>query len=266
MLERVTAANNVVFYRSPLLHAASVPHAFSTRVGGVSVSPFDSLNLGNPSGVPEQDSAENIAENYRRLHTAIGGENRRRMFAHQIHGSVVLNPATSPQTDSIHGGCEIGKGDALFTNDASVLLSVRTADCVPVLLASGDGQQVAACHAGWRGVIAGVVPEALKLFDHPANVLAAIGPAISYDAFEVGPEVADEFERAFPHAHLIRRLPDGKSRVNLQHALELQLQAAGVMQIDLTDRCTVTHADEFFSHRRDRGVSGRMASVIGVRS
>lgn len=268
MLERVAAPNSVVFYRSPLLHAAGVAHAFSTRSGGVSEGPFASLNLGNPGGASQQDSTETIAENYRRLHAAIGCERRRRIFAHQVHGSVVLDPATSPQTDSIHGGCEIGKGDALVTTDPAVLLSVRTADCVPVLVADADGRRVAACHAGWRGVIAGVVPEALKHFDNPGRVLTAIGPGIGYDAFEVGPEVADEFDRVFGADSPTRRLADGKARVDLKRALAIQLRRAGVSadRIDITDLCTLTRADAFFSHRREHGLTGRMAAVIGARA
>ena len=266
MLERVTAPNAVVYYRSPRLAALGVPHAFSTRLGGVSVGPFASLNLGNPAGQARQDAPENIAENYRRLHAAVGCENRRRYFAHQVHGAIVLDPAVHAQTDSIHGGCEIGKGDALVTADPAVLLSVRTADCVPVLLADVTGGRVAACHAGWRGVVAGVVVEALKSFDDPARVVAAIGPGIGYDAFEVGPEVADEFDRVFGPDAPTRRLAEGKARVDLKRALVVQLQRAGVPAdaIDTTDRCTVTHADEFFSHRRDHGLTGRMAAVIGV--
>src|SRR6185312_11881589 len=102
------------------------------------------------------------------------------------------------------------------------------------------------------GIIAGVVVEALKLFDAPANILAAIGPSIGENAFEVGPEVVDIFERAFGDHSPTRRLADGKGRVDLKRAIEQQLLANGVAadRIDSTDRCTFTHADEFFSHRR----------------
>ena len=263
MLERVTFPNDVVLYRSPRLATVGVPHGFSTRLGGVSSGPFASLNLGNPGGCPTQDDVDNITKNYRRLHAAVGCEGRQRVFAHQVHGACVLDPATSPQTDTLHGGCEIGRGDGLITSDANVLLSVRTADCVPVLLSSADGRRVSACHAGWRGVIAGVVTEALNRFENPGTVIAAIGPCIGYDAFEVGPDVADEFDRVFGHESPMRRLADGKARVDLKQALAVQLRRAGVERIDTTDRCTVTHADEFFSHRRENGVTGRMAAVIG---
>jgi copper oxidase (laccase) domain-containing protein len=94
--------------------------------------------------------------------------------------------------------------------------------------------------------------------------VAAIGPSIGFDAFEVGPEVLDEFTRAFGEGALIRRHPGGKGNVNLREALRGQLVNAGVPenQIDTTDRCTHTHADEFFSHRRDKGITGRMAAII----
>ena len=266
MLERVVCPNAVVVYRSPLLGGAGVPHAFSTRLGGVSAGPFASMNLGNPNGIAEQDDAANIVENYRRLHAAVGCTHRRRVFAHQVHGATVLDPATRPRTDTIHGGCEIGRGDALVTHDAAVLLSVRTADCTPVLVATQDGRRVAAVHAGWRGVVAGVVPETLRHFDDASTLLVAVGPNIQFDAFEVGPEVADEFDAAFGVGVVTRRLLDGKARVDLARAIVLQLAAAGVTtdRVDTTDRCTVTHADEFFSHRRERGVTGRMAAVIGA--
>src|SRR5690606_9609394 len=109
-----------------------VPHAFSTRIGGVSQGPFATLNLGNPMGAAEQGPSDNIRDNYARLHAAIGCENRRRVFAHQVHGACVLDPATSPVTDTIHGGSEIGKADAIVSHDPALLLSVRVADCVPI--------------------------------------------------------------------------------------------------------------------------------------
>lgn len=268
MLQRRVCDNRVVIYESPLLVAAGVPHAFSTRLGGVSAGPFESMNLGNPGGQSLQDSPQNITENYRRLHAAIGCGERRRVFAHQIHGDCVLDAATSPQTDSIHGGCEIGKGDALVTTDPSLVLSVRTADCVPVLLADRSGRRVAAIHAGWRGVVAGVARAALQHFNDPTSVLAAIGPSIGFDAFEVGPEVLAAYV-SLPlrrRSECLHQGTDGKGRVDLRRVLALQLQAAGVpeQQIESTDCCTVTDEAEFFSHRRTGGLTGRMAALIGT--
>jgi polyphenol oxidase len=257
MLLRTTTAG-VTFYRSTLL--AHVPHAFSTRLGGVSVGPFTSLNLGNPNGCPVQDDLANIAENYRRLQAAIGCEGRSRAQVHQVHGCDVL-PAPAGEAFDVHA-----KADGLTSDDPAKLLSVRTADCVPVLLASRDGRCVAAVHAGWRGVVAGIAPAAARLLTErygvaPEGLIAAIGPSIGADAFEVGPEVVAAFD-----ARYVRPLPAGKGLIDLRAVLADQLRAAGLGDdaVDTTDRCTVTHADEFFSHRRENGVTGRMASMIGA--
>ena len=261
MLQRRICDNGVTLYESPLLVAAGVPHAFSTRIGGVSDGPFASLNLGNPNGQPVQDPLPNIAENYRLLQSAIGCGHRSRWYTHQVHGAAVL---TGPA--SADGDCELGKADAMVSTDAAVVLSVRVADCVPVLLADRSGRRVAAVHAGWRGVIVGAVLAALRYFDDPSNVIAAIGPSISFAAFEVGPEVLSEFERVFGRDAPLRRLVSGKGHIDLRAALAMQITGAGVptAQIESTDRCTVRDESEFFSHRRSGGLTGRMAALIGA--
>ncbi len=270
MIQRKTALNGVVIYQSDRLAHLGVPHAFSTRLGGVSDGAFTSLNLGNPAGQPMQDSTENIVENYRRLHEAIGCESRTRYFAHQVHGACVIDPATAAQTDSMHGGVEIGKADAIICDDPNALLSIRVADCVPILMASHDGNRVAAVHAGWRGVVLGAATETLKQFDRPSDVFITIGPSISLDAFEVGLEVLAEFQQVFGDHTPYQNSASDKSKayIDLREALRLQLVDAGVPndQIEVSDRCTVRDADEFFSHRRDNGLTGRMAAVIGVKT
>ena len=261
MLERVAHESGVVFYRSPLLHRHGIPHAFSTRIGGVSPAPFDSLNLGNPSGMV-QDEPRRIEENYARLMRAAGldGRHRRRVF--QVHGCEVSHVAgAQPAGEDV-------QADAMTTGDPACALSVRTADCVPILMANADGRFVSAIHAGWRGVVARIVSVAARRLrelgqDAGAPLLAAIGPSISKNSFEVGPDVAGAFRERFDEVVL-----ESESRlyVDLRLAIRRQLLEAGLSDnsIDTTDRCTVIHRAEFFSHRRDRGVTGRMASVIGA--
>lgn len=262
MLQRRTATNAVVFYASPLLEAVGVPHAFSTRLGGISPPPFDSLNLGNPNGCAVQDDYENVWENYRRLHDACGCGGRELCHVHQIHGAGVVRAEHNRPFDTS------GRADALVSDDARRVMSVRVADCVPVLIASGDGRTVAAVHAGWRGVVAGVVGAALAAMGPETHLsrrcFAAVGPCIGADAFEVGAEVIEAFTRAFGHAAPVRRRADGKGHVDLREAVLLQLLAAGLPpdQIDTTDRCTYRDHGEFYSHRRDNGVTGRMSAVI----
>lgn len=270
MLQR-RSHQGVTFYVSPLLEAAEVPHAFSTRLGGVSVGPLASLNLGNPAGAVE-DPPQNIAENYRRLLSAIGQERRKLCRVQQVHGThcLLADPEASEPWD------ELQQADAILTSHSDRLLAVRTADCVPILLSSGDGQAVAVVHAGWRGVIAGIVPKSVRRLAElcppgsAENFLAAIGPCIGPDAFEVGPEVLSAFRQAFGDAAPIipgRAGEEGKGWVDLAAAVRTQLIESGLLtdRIDRSDRCTSRDAEEFFSHRRDRGLSGRMAAVIGCR-
>jgi YfiH family protein len=263
MLQRTTSPTGVVTYISPLLSQLGIPHAFSTRLGGISQKPFDSMNLGNPNGCDIQDLTDNIRRNYRLLQQAAGCADRELLYLHQIHGAKVVRAARDrPHDNNL-------KGDALVSDDPGRVLSVRVADCVPILLSSDDGRTVAAVHAGWRGVIAGVVIAALdemnRRSDLPARrIVAAIGPSIGFNAFEVGPEVVDEFERAFGPGAPARRRPDGKGHVDLRESLRRQLLSAGFCEtrIDMTDRCTYVHTEEFFSHRRDKGITGRMAALI----
>ncbi len=184
MLQRRTASNGVVFYASPLLERAGVPHAFSTRHGGISPAPFDSMNLGNPNGCDIQDDYERIWENYRLLQSAAGCGGRELCRVHQVHSAGVVR-ATSGALFDVHQ-----KADAIVSEDPARVVSVRVADCVPVLVSSADGRIVAAVHAGWRGVVAGVVLSALKEMSTGSDVaefevIAAIGPSIGADAFEV---------------------------------------------------------------------------------
>jgi YfiH family protein len=259
MLQRRTAINGVTFYASPLLEAICVPHAFSTRIGGVSPAPFDSLNLGNPNGCAVQDKYDRVWENYRRLQSAVGCASRELCRVHQVHGATVVRVAAGRPFD------HSAKADALVGGDPAKVLSVRVADCVPILLSTPDGTTVAAVHAGWRGVIAGAVTAALsQMSGHVGKCFAAIGPCIGGDAFEVGPEVLAELVSAFDgDAPIVRRIGE-KGHLDLREAVRLQLLRAGVPadHIDTSDRCTHRDAEEFFSHRRDNGVTGRMAAII----
>lgn len=256
MLQRRSHSSGVVFYASPLLENIGVRHAFSTRIGGVSPVPFDSLNLGNPSGCELQDDTVRIHHNYDLLQEAMGCPTHRRHWLHQVHAGTVLD-ADAPGFENSQ------KADALFSRDAGKTLSIRTADCIPILLADISGKHVAAIHAGWRGIIANVIGHTLAKFADSANIIAGIGPCIGVDAFEVGPEVLAHFRDAFGAQAPIRG-----NHVDLRSAARLQLLAAGVPdgQIDSTDRCTVGHVAEFFSHRRDAGVTGRMANLIAARA
>ncbi|MBV8782407.1 MAG: peptidoglycan editing factor PgeF [Phycisphaerae bacterium] len=264
VLERIEHSSGLVYYVSPLLSQANVRHAFTTRIGGVSSPPFDSLNLGNSPG-NFQDTAENMKINHQRIQSAIGTADRRRRWVTQVHGNIVRGTQ----------GCFVDgmDGDAMVSSDRNDLLTIRIADCAPILLATTDGRAVAAIHAGWRGVIAGIIPAAVdQLAVHAGvslnQIIAAIGPCIGFDAFEVGPEVWSVFEFQFGRDVVRHESKGGKGYVDLREAIKRQLVAASIAtdRIDITDRCTFADCDMFFSHRRDHGVSGRMAAMISPRS
>ena len=259
--------------RPGLIHAATlaqVPHAFSTRVGGVSSGPFESLNFGNPMDLPPgvaRDPVENIAENFRRVLVEIGTPDRLIQQVYQIHGCAVrVYRAGDAPREAHPEGERDHKADAMVTDDPRRLLAVRVADCVPILLACGTGRVVAAVHAGWRGVVLGVLPAAVAAMRSlgAADIHAAIGPCIGPTKFEVGPEVVAEFEARWPEA--VRPHPQGvpgKAMIDLAWALRAQLAAADVGKVETIGRCTASEPEVFFSHRRDRGITGRMIGAIG---
>ena len=252
-----------------------VPHGFSTRVGGVSAGAFESLNFGNPMELPAgvaRDPVANIDENFRRVLAALEAPRRRVQQVYQIHGAAVKVYRAGDALREAHpDGERDHKADAMVTDDPSRLLAVRVADCAPVLLADGSGRVVAAVHAGWRGVVLGVATAAVSAMRElgATGIRAAIGPCIGPDAFEVGPEVVAEFAARWARA--VRPHPDaaasaqGKAMVDIALALTRQLLEAGVESVEAAGRCTFSEPEAFFSHRRDKGVTGRMVAVIGPR-
>lgn len=266
ILERTEHDQGVVTYQSPQLRGLGVPHGFTTRLGGVSPGPYDTLNLASLMKDPDADANTNVAENFRRVRRALGCLRHIRVQVNQMHGHDVWHPPAEPVRP-----VDAPRADAIVTERPGLLLMVRVADCVPVLLSSRDGKQVSAIHAGWRGVVVGVARQTVaslaRSFDvGPSHLVAAIGPCISTEHFEVGPQVVEAFEAAgLGHAVI----HDGwdKPHIDLASAVAYQLEQAGIPhdQIDRCDRCTHTHQAEFFSHRRDMGKTGRQAALIAVR-
>lgn len=264
-LIRTEHENKVVTYQSPLLNKAGVPHGFTTRIGGLSPAPYNSLNLVSLVNDPDADANTNVAENFRRVRKALGCRRHIRVQVNQVHGCNVWLPPAEPVRP-----VDAPRADAIATDKQGQLLMVRVADCVPVLLSSRDGRVVSAIHAGWRGIIAGVVAESvesvLQLSGRGAeHVLVAIGPCIGVEHFEVGPEVVDAFDSA-GLGPAVAREGYAKPHIDLAAAVAHQLQRAGIPteQIDRTGLCTYAREDEFFSHRRDRGRTGRQAALIAV--
>ncbi len=231
----------------------------STRLGGVSAAPFDSLNLS--VGVGDDPAA--VAQNRARWAAALG---HAPVWLHLVHGREVLR---------LHaGGTEhpTTLADAAWTTDAGVVCQVTAADCMPVLFALRDGSAVGAAHAGWRGLAAGVLQATVAVLCEgsgaaPADVQAWLGPCIGPQVFEVGAEVLQAFgsdpSAAGDPRFISRPRSDGSPRwlADLPALATQRLQAAGVQRITPSGLCTVADASRFFSFRRD-GRTGRLAAAI----
>jgi len=247
-----------VVLRSQLLGERRVRHGFSTRIGGVSEGPFATLNVAVGPG----DSPEHVAENLARFAAAIGVDAERLYQTSQVHGADVRT--IEPGEDRLAVVRE--HADALIAHDPSTAIGVRTADCVPILLHEKQTNVVAAVHAGWRGVVGGVVQSALAHLAIRARgsrgIAAAIGPCIGPCCFEVGEEVASALSDAAPGDDRVVLRDRSKPHVDLRRAVRLQLQALGVEEIEDVPGCTRCDAEKFYSHRRDGARSGRLIAAI----
>jgi YfiH family protein len=243
-------------FRSSLLAQQGFRHVFGTRVGGVSDAPYDTLNLGFHLG--DDDAA--VRENLRRFAGALGVPIDSLFAQRQIHGAVARVVSRVDERSAVLDM----EGDALVTRDPGIAVAARTADCVPVLVGHPPSGDVAAVHAGWRGAVAGVVPNALRVLGHePVELVIAIGPHIRVGAFEIGEEVAREMERAGGNGVVARR-EGQKPHGDLAALIRAQLLRVGVptASIDDVGGCTYSDAAHFFSHRRGHGKTGRHLSAI----
>jgi polyphenol oxidase len=237
----------VLFLTSKLLTAAGVSHGFSLRTGGVSLSPFDSLNLGFSVG----DQQQAVEENLRRLREAanVSGSIA---TASQVHGDRVVDQdlrEVLPPTKSQAAGA-----DALVSETAAV--GVRAADCVPILMVAG--RKVAAVHSGWRGTRLKIVRRAIQALKvEPQHVIAAIGPNIGRCCYEVSHELAAQFREQFGAEAV-----DERRHLDLRFCVEAALREAGVTRIEQVPGCTSCDIASFFSHRRDKGRTGRHLAFI----
>jgi purine-nucleoside/S-methyl-5'-thioadenosine phosphorylase / adenosine deaminase len=241
----------VPFIQSRIL--AGFPHGFTTRQGGGSRPPFDSLNLGGSVG----DDPARVSGNWRLLERETGLRFAR---VRQVHGARVarLDAPTPPAVEA----------DAIVCRTPGLAACVSLADCVPILLADPSSGAVAAVHAGWRGTIARAAAEAVRALAEdgasPDRLLAAVGPAIGPCCYEVSPDLAERFaSEVGPDVVRTGRTPS----LDLWRANAAVLRAAGVPadRIETLRRCTSCERDLFFSHRRDAGRTGRQAAFIAPR-
>ena len=222
----------------------------STRRGGVSQGVFTSLNLGNHVG----DDPEAVAANRKIVAERIAGQP---VWLNQVHGTRVIDAAEYVSADSPV------EADAAFSRRPGAVCAVMTADCLPVLFCDEAGTVVAAAHAGWRGLLAGVLESTIAAMGVPgSNLMAWLGPAIGPQAFEVGEEVRAAFVGANSEAATaFHSAAEGKWLADIYLLARQRLAGQGVVRVFGGNFCTVTDEARFFSYRRD-GQTGRMASMI----
>lgn len=224
----------------------------TTRMGGVSQAPWDTLNLGSHVGDSPEDVGRNrdILCKHLEIDTASVG------WLNQVHGTDVVD---LPEAGLV-------RADASATSSPGNVCAVLTADCLPVLFCDPSTGQVAAAHAGWRGLANGVLEQVVARFGNPGGVLAWLGPAIGPGRFEVGPEVRDAFlldDSLAADAFAASSSREGHYLADIYQLARQRLATAGVLQVYGGELCTVTDQERFFSYRRD-GQTGRMASLIYI--
>lgn len=240
----------------------NIPHAFTTRLGGVSEGVFASLNIAMHRG----DSDESVKKNYEILAAALGFDLNNLVLTRQTHSDIVRVVTKNDARGIDHRNYL--ESDALITNDAGCALVVFTADCTPILLFDQVTGAVGAVHAGWRGTAADIAGKTVRamvveLGCHPENIRAAIGPNIGYCCFETDRDVPEAIIEAFGNeAKRFIREEGEKYRVDLKAVNALALRRAGVTDIEISEECTMCRPDRFWSHRITGAARGSQGAVI----
>jgi len=237
-------------------------HAFTTLRHGMGVSkrPFDEFNLGNRHS-QQGDDPQDVETNREQLRTQFVLPSVPHWLK-QVHGVDVLRFDRAPALTGDFRSDE-PVADASVSSQKNIVLSILTADCVPALFCNRDGSEVAAAHAGWRGLADGVLENTVSAMNEkPANIMAWLGPAAGPSVYEVGVEVRDAFlQHDQDAAAAFVQTRENHWLVDLYLLARMRLNKAGVREVYGGDHCSISEPDKFFSHRRDK-VTGRMASII----
>ncbi len=255
--------SNGVRYYSFDIFPSTVKQAVFTRQGGVSPAPWNSLNVGGTVG----DDVNRVRENRARSFAALGRTFYSLFDVWQVHSADAIYADAPRPTEVDHH-----KADIIFTDKPEVTLYMRFADCVPILLHDPKKGVVGIAHAGWMGTVRGASIAAVRaMSEHygsrPVDIMAAIGPSIGVDHYEIGPEVISQVDLAFgSDAKRLIELRDSKTYLDLWAANRVQLENSGVEQIEMAGLCTACHLDDWFSHRAEKGKTGRFGALIALQS
>jgi polyphenol oxidase len=261
-LHKIARGGPVYYQFEQWLDTLPLVHAVFTRQGGVSAAPWDSLNIGGTVG----DNPEAVKRNLSLMYEVLELDGKCACTVWQVHSADTVIADEPPP-----GRRWLARADGIVTNRPDVPLTMRFADCVPILFYDPAHRAIGMAHAGWRGVVRQAAVSTLRTMQaaygtDPDRVQVAIGPSIGPDHYQVGPEVVDAVDQTFGTTHgLIRRASDGSSYLDLWEANRLALERAGVRQIEVAGICTASNVSEFYSHRAERGRTGRFGAIIALR-
>lgn len=229
-------------------HIPQLVAGVSTRHGGKSTSAYQTLNLGNHT----DDHPDMVQQNLSLFCRDLGISPQALARSYQVHGDIIWETKEPGYTSGY---------DAIIAHAPGIFAGVGIADCCPILLADPARGCATAIHASWKGTVAQIVSKTASAMitqgSNPADILAYIGPCISLTHFEVGDEVAEQFD--------FKEKRGARWHVDLKASNEAQLRNVGISQIEISDYCTIENNDLFFSHRKEKGITGRMLAIIGLR-
>jgi hypothetical protein len=243
------------------IFSKNVLNAVFTRQGGVSPEPWTSLNLSISVG----DDPARVADNRIRAVNSLGRNPASLHDVWLVHGVDVVHASAPRPLDAL-----AQKADILFTDNPEVSLFMRFADCVPLLFHDPKKGVIGIAHAGWMGTVKGVAEVSVNAMrerygSNPGDIVAGIGPSIGADHYEVGEEVAVQFREKFgAESEKIIQIRDGQIYLDLWTANALQLQKAGIEQIQVSGLCTACHLDDWYSHRAEKGKTGRFGALVAL--
>ena len=266
--------HHLVYYQFDTFCAASVNHGIFTRLGGVSEGQWASLNMSRSTG----DAAEPVIENRKRAFDALGLKQICSLTSWLVHGKGVR---VLTRDDLRVEGANDVHADAMITQDRGLALTLRFADCVPVVFHDRVHAAIGIAHAGWKGIVNGVLMETVRTMQRafgskPQDIIAGVGPCIGPHKFEVDEDVAAQIQASvgesvvlrrqgeFPLSSLSSLSVEVKPCVNLWTAAASQLRHVGVARVELAAICTASNTGEWFSHRAEQGKTGRFGAVIAL--
>lgn len=263
--------DDLVYYKFKKLNDfIEINHFVSTRIGGISNEPYNSLNL----GLRTEDDINNVTENFNRLSKAVGIDINDFIIQQQCHSmNVVVIDESYKRNHNINIDYNLTGNDAMITDKSNICLLAFGADCVPVLLYDNVKKVIGICHAGWKGTIYKIVNNTIVKMKsqfgcNPYNIIAAIGPSIGPCCYEIKDDVVGDVKNIYRNYNdiLIENKSKDKTYLNLWQANKSNLIESGVKEsnIDMSELCTCCNPDLFFSHRQSKGITGRFVAGIMI--